>query len=1139
MSSADSSLLQKDEESVRMPWTPERWDFVIALGFRVGESTHERGNKVAAGTVAFWCMVYLLVGCVVPVLPIVEEALGGGERQSLVLSGAHGAGMLCVVVGMAHYVSTTSAHLLSVLLTISPIVTSASLTFLLKGQAPFHLLAFAAPPVAMATGLPDFSPLALAAVVLLLFAPSVYAEQNPASPSVEEQPWDRVAVYTAQFWFGALPFFLGTLLSMYFLCRRPVAPSRHLNRFIHTFLAEQSRGPKVVEAAAAAAAAAAASPQASPQAKSDAASVASTTGGAPEAVVSLYEAEEGRRGYTCGRVLGGTLRATVCVLLVLVLAAAGGSATYLLARHFHREESSRHALAHRYSASSSDMVTDTVMQRLLALLRELPAETVEEELHKPSPPLPVIRLQIPYLPFHLMSFGVYERRYRQAPDEFQAHYFPSWASNVLASEVVTAVNAGANTSVPLSHLVANATRTTVAFDRSLWEWHSAHNKNDTSPPPETDAPATPIPIEIPPGVISTSGPVPANGQGPVNEERVTTPSPWTSPPWTNPPSPTPRPTPSPTPADPTLGTELTGEHLEYGSDLARLVGYAGLSKAYSLYEEAMAGELPPCQAPAWARGGGGRSDHSAGEMLQNHPFSLHLVQLAGAEPMLAMGCILTPDAAATAAADETSVQRAAGVLSNATRGPRPAPGTTGSVTSVKNTTRGHIDSVQLVVLAVSASSLLPDKKAGFLVSTNLSLAGTSDAGGPTLHPVVEKEGGSLGLGMAISFVTRIPFGSKGSELLLTTAMDHDDLWRPLMGDLEVSLLALWLTVLAAMLAAVVIVWAGFRPISELAQTAKVYACGDLPLEELTLHTMRFKELVYLKWSLYRLANAVLGARQLVPPGAIDLLTGNHGDEGEEDSWMDLPVSASPDGCDAAGEYVGGSFCFETPPSHPEQDPSPPVAASGAITDGTTAGAQAAAGTAASAASTTVGGNGGSGKGRTASPDANNGRPNPAYEKADDGMVSTPSLSAVSMPALDPVARRGSQDTRRHPLRAPGSPSGATPGSDDLPNAGPSSHTQHWHEMSPRLDKSGTPLQLLQTRRVAEVEGGGGGGSGGGDDGQPQASSSSAVHSPEGASSPHTFSSPRPGGSSSDLLQGSVVPGAGRMYGGGAGAGAGT
>ena len=255
----------------------------------------------------------------------------------------------------------------------------------------------------------------------------------------------------------------------------------------------------------------------------------------------------------------------------------------------------------------------------------------------------------------------------------------------------------------------------------------------------------------------------------------------------------------------------------------------------------------------------------------------------------------------------------------------------------------------------------------------------------------------------------------------------------------------------------------------------------------------------------------------------------------------MPVSASPDGCDVVGEYVGGSFCFETPPSHPEQDPPPPVAANGggaataaaAITDGTAAGAQA-------AASTTVGGNGGSGKGRTESPDAN-GRPHPAYDKpgADDGMVSTPSLSAVSMPALDPVARRGSlADSRRHPLRAPGSPSGATPGSDDLPNSGPSSH---WHEMSPRLDKSGTPLQLLQTRRVPEVDGGGGGGSGGGcdDGGQHHASSSSAVHSPEGASSPHTFPSPRPGGSSSDLLQGSVVPGAGRMYGGGGGAGAGA
>ena len=805
-----------------MPWTPERWDFVIALGFRVGEGAHERGSKVAAGTVAFWCMIYLLVGCVMPVLPIVEETLGGGERQSLVLSGAHGAGMLCVVVGMAHYVSTTSAHLLSVLLTISPIVTSASLTFLLKGQAPFHLLAFAAPPVAMATGLPEFSPLALAAVVLLLFAASVYAEQNPASPSVEGRTWDRVAVYTAHVWFGALPFFLGTLLSTYFLRRRAVAPSRHLSRFIHTFLAEQSRGPKVVEAAAAAAAAAAASPQASPP-KSDAASVASTTGGggAAEVAVSLYEAEEGQRGYTCGRVLGGTLRATVSVLLVVVLAAAGGGATFVLARHFHREESSRHALAHKYSASSSDLVTETVMQRLLGLLRELPAEMPEEELlgaAKPSPPLPVIRLQLPFLPFHLMSFSAYERHHKQSPGQYQARYFPSWESNVLASEVVTTVNAAANTSVPLSYLVANATRTTVAFNDSLWEWRSANNKNETNPLQETDVPATaPPPIEFPPGVISTSGPVPASQGGPANEERVAspTPSPWS-------------PTPITTPSSRTFGT---GDRLVYGSDLARLVGYEGLSGGSSLYEEAVAGELPFCQAPAWARGGG-HSDHSAGEMLQNHAFSLHLVQVPGSEPMLAIGCIWMPDAtvAAKAADAEASVQRAAEAQSNVTRaGAAPGPprpptpgGATGSVTSVKgNTTRGHVDAVQLLVLAVSASSLLPHKKSGFLVSTNLSLAGTSDVGGPTLRQVVEKDGGSLGLGMAISFETRIPFGSKGSVLLLTTAMDHEDLWRPLMGDLEVSLLALWLTILAAMLAALLIVWAGFRPINELAQTAKV------------------------------------------------------------------------------------------------------------------------------------------------------------------------------------------------------------------------------------------------------------------------------------------------------------------------------
>eukprot|EP01059_Diplonema_ambulator_P031058 TRINITY_DN5588_c0_g1_i1.p1 TRINITY_DN5588_c0_g1~~TRINITY_DN5588_c0_g1_i1.p1 ORF type:complete len:442 (+),score=109.16 TRINITY_DN5588_c0_g1_i1:322-1647(+) len=51
---------------------------------------------------------------------------------------------------------------------------------------------------------------------------------------------------------------------------------------------------------------------------------------------------------------------------------------------------------------------------------------------------------------------------------------------------------------------------------------------------------------------------------------------------------------------------------------------------------------------------------------------------------------------------------------------------------------------------------------------------------------------------------------------------------------------------------------------------KQYASGDKPLEQMKLPSNHFKELIYLEWAFYQLANAVLEARHLVHPGALDL-----------------------------------------------------------------------------------------------------------------------------------------------------------------------------------------------------------------------------------------------------------------------------
>eukprot|EP01060_Flectonema_neradi_P025901 TRINITY_DN3475_c0_g2_i1.p1 TRINITY_DN3475_c0_g2~~TRINITY_DN3475_c0_g2_i1.p1 ORF type:complete len:1140 (+),score=196.72 TRINITY_DN3475_c0_g2_i1:176-3595(+) len=129
--------------------------------------------------------------------------------------------------------------------------------------------------------------------------------------------------------------------------------------------------------------------------------------------------------------------------------------------------------------------------------------------------------------------------------------------------------------------------------------------------------------------------------------------------------------------------------------------------------------------------------------------------------------------------------------------------------------------------------------------------------------------------------TTIPLGYWGTGLYVHR-MELED--SP---ENYVRLVVMWVVVICGSAVSAWIVALALHPISKFTSLAHSFACGEQPLEDMNLPTRCFKELILLKVAIYRLASAVLEARHLVHPGALDCL--ENAEDGNDIG--DSPMSA--------------------------------------------------------------------------------------------------------------------------------------------------------------------------------------------------------------------------------------------------------
>ena len=151
--------------------------------------------------------------------------------------------------------------------------------------------------------------------------------------------------------------------------------------------------------------------------------------------------------------------------------------------------------------------------------------------------------------------------------------------------------------------------------------------------------------------------------------------------------------------------------------------------------------------------------------------------------------------------------------------------------------------------------------------------------GETMAPFVQMSWHTR-TSLALSEGSDIPLGRWGEGLYLRKIKQQ------LPKENYVRLASMWIVVICGSAISAWIVAVALRPISKFTTLAHSFACGEQPLEEMNLPSRCFKELILLKIAIYRLASAVLEARHLVHPGALDCL-----ENADDNDIGDSPMSA--------------------------------------------------------------------------------------------------------------------------------------------------------------------------------------------------------------------------------------------------------